>query len=78
MVRQRSSNKRRGQTLVEFALVTPIFLLVVFVGSMPEIWATITKKVTSHVALARVLMVALYAALAGLVFIADKKKKVNS
>ena len=58
--------------------VTPVFLLVVFVGSMPEIWATITKKVTSHVALARVLMVALYAALAGLVFIADKKKKVNS
>jgi hypothetical protein len=54
--------------------VTPVILLVVFIGSMPEIWATITKKITFPVALARGLMLGMLAGLAALVHFADKKK----
>lgn len=55
--------------------VTPVFLLVVFVGSLPEVWSTITKKITFHVALARGLMLGLMAALAVLVHLADRRKE---
>lgn len=54
--------------------VTPLFLLVVFFGSLPEIWATLTKKITGAVLFARILMVALFAAISGLVYVANKKK----
>lgn len=55
--------------------VTPVFLLVVFVGSLPEVWATLTKEISREVAVARALMVALFAALAWLVHLADKKRR---
>ena len=54
--------------------VTPVFLLVVFIGSLPEIWATLTKKITTYVFLARILLVALFAAISALVYAANKKK----
>ena len=54
--------------------VTPVFLLVVFVGSLPEIWATLTKPITPHVLLARLLLVGLFAGISALVYLAGKKK----
>ncbi|MDD2804603.1 MAG: sodium-dependent transporter [Elusimicrobiales bacterium] len=54
--------------------VTPVFLLVVFVGSMPEIWATLTKKITTHVAVARLLMVSLFGGITWLVYLANKRR----
>lgn len=54
--------------------VTPVFLLVVFIGSLPDIWATLTKPITFHVALARGLMLALFAGLAWLVYLAGKRR----
>ncbi|MDO8804159.1 MAG: sodium-dependent transporter [Elusimicrobiota bacterium] len=54
--------------------VTPVFLLVVFIGSLPEIWATLTKKITMYVFLARILLVSLFAAISALVYAANKKK----
>lgn len=54
--------------------VTPVILLVVFVGSLPSIWATIMKPMTFQVALARGLMLGMFLGLAALVHFADKKK----
>ena len=54
--------------------VTPVFLLVVFIGSLPEIWTTLTKTITFQVALARGLMLGLFSGLLVLVHFADKKK----
>ncbi len=54
--------------------ITPVFLLVVFVGSLPEVWHNLTRQITAQVALARGLMAALFAALSWLVWLAGKKK----
>ncbi|MBI4350388.1 MAG: sodium-dependent transporter [Elusimicrobia bacterium] len=54
--------------------VTPLFLLVVFIGSLPEIWATLTKPITPQVLAARLLLAGLFAAISGLVYAANKKK----
>jgi len=54
--------------------VTPLFLLVVFIGSLPEIWATLTKPITPQVLMARLLLLGLFAAISGLVYAANKKK----
>lgn len=54
--------------------VTPLFLLVVFIGSLPEIWATIVKPITPQVLIARLLLVGLFAGISWMVYIANKKK----
>src|SRR3989338_2000065 len=54
--------------------VTPLFLLVVFIGSLPEIWATLTKPITPQVLMARLLLAGLFAAISGLVYAAHKKR----
>ena len=54
--------------------VTPLFLLVVFIGSLPEIWATLTKPITPAVLMARILLLSLFAGISWLVYLAGKKK----
>jgi neurotransmitter:Na+ symporter, NSS family len=54
--------------------VTPIFLLVVFIGSLPSIWETITKETTIYVTIARILLVATFAGISILVYMAHKKR----
>jgi neurotransmitter:Na+ symporter, NSS family len=54
--------------------VTPLFLLIVFVGSLPSIWKEITKETSIYVTLARVLLVATFAGISYLVYIASKKR----
>lgn len=54
--------------------VTPLFLLIVFVGSLPSIWKEITKETSIYVTLARALLVATFAGISYLVYIANKKR----
>jgi SNF family Na+-dependent transporter len=54
--------------------VTPIFLLVVFVGGFPDIWKNLTKESSNYVILARVLMVAVFVGTCVLVYIASKRR----
>jgi len=54
--------------------ITPIFLLVVFIGSLPEIWKQITKDTSLYVTVARVLMVLTFAGICWLVYVAHKKR----
>lgn len=53
--------------------VTPLFLLVVFFGSLPEVWAKLTMPITAQVLLARLLLAGLFAGVAGLVYAANKR-----
>jgi len=53
--------------------VTPVFLLVVFFGSVPEMWAALTKTITPYVAVARILLAGLFVGIARLVYIAHRK-----
>lgn len=54
--------------------VTPVFLLIVFIGSLPSIWQTITKDTTIYVTIARILLVATFAGICWLVYVAHKKR----
>lgn len=54
--------------------VTPIFLLIVFIGSLPSIWEQITKDTTTYVTVARILLVVTFAGICWLVFVANKKR----
>lgn len=58
--------------------ITPVFLIVVFAGSLPGIVESITKPVGVHVGIARTLMLILFVGIAVLVYIASKKKAKNS
>jgi len=55
--------------------VTPVFLLVVFIGSLPEIWGNITKETSGFVTLARVLMVLMFVSICWLVYAAHSRKQ---
>lgn len=55
--------------------VTPVFLLVVFIGSIPEIWSNLTKPITSYVLIARLMLLAVFAGVALLVYFAKAKEK---
>lgn len=53
--------------------VSPVFLLVVFIGGAPAIWANATKDTSFYGIMARVLMVVLFVAISILVYVASKK-----
>lgn len=55
--------------------VTPAFLLVVFIGSLPSIWEKITTPQPLMVQVARLLLLALFAGFAALVYKASIKRK---
>lgn len=54
--------------------ITPLFLLVVFIGSLPSIWEAITKETSGYVTAARILMLATFGGICWLVYIASKKR----
>ncbi|MCC7303563.1 MAG: sodium-dependent transporter [Bacteroidia bacterium] len=54
--------------------VTPLFLLVVFIGSLPGIWDNITKEgISNYVLFARFLLLSLFAGICILVYMAYKR-----
>jgi len=55
--------------------ITPIFLLVVFIGSLPEMWENIFKKIDFIVIVARLLMILVFLGISYLVFLASKKRE---
>jgi len=55
--------------------ITPIFLLVVFIGSLPEMWENIFKKIDFIVTVARLLMILVFLGISYLVFLASKKRE---
>jgi SNF family Na+-dependent transporter len=55
--------------------VTPIFLLVVFIGGAPKIWENATADSSNYAIAARVTMLILFLGISILVFIAAKKNK---
>jgi hypothetical protein len=58
--------------------ITPVFLLVVFIGSLPGIIENLTKPIDWYVVIARMLMLLLFIGIAVLVYIAHKNKTKNS
>jgi SNF family Na+-dependent transporter len=58
--------------------VSPVFLLIVFIGGAPAIWENATKDTSNYGMLARILMIVLFLAISVLVYIASKNiKKQN-
>lgn len=57
--------------------VSPVFLIIVFVGAAPGIWENITKEISGYAFLARILMIVLFLGICVLVYIAAKKRKIN-
>ena len=55
--------------------VSPLFLLIVFIGGAPQIIENATKDTSMYGWLARILMVLLFAGISVLVYIANKKLK---
>jgi NSS family neurotransmitter:Na+ symporter len=55
--------------------VSPVFLLIVFIGGAPQIIENATKDTSMYGWLARILMVVLFAGISVLVYIANKKLK---
>lgn len=53
--------------------VTPVFLLVVFIGSMPSIWKEITKETSNYVILARLLLILTFVGICWLVYMVNKR-----
>lgn len=54
--------------------VTPFFLLAVFIGSLPDIWAKITTPASIYVTAARIGLLALYAGICYMVYVAYQKR----
>lgn len=55
--------------------VSPIFLLIVFIGGAPTIWENATKDSSNYGILARILMVVVFLGISVLVYIAGKNLK---
>ncbi|MEW6469684.1 MAG: sodium-dependent transporter [Bacteroidota bacterium] len=53
--------------------VTPLFLIIVFAGSLESIWANLTRETSLYENIARALLVATFAAICALVYVAYKK-----
>lgn len=54
--------------------ITPIFLLVVFIGSIPEMWKNIINVSDRTVIMARILMIGVFIGISFLVYFAKKRK----
>ncbi len=54
--------------------VTPAFLLYVFVASLPDIWAKITGESSIYITLSRLLLVAVFGGICGMVYLAYQKR----
>lgn len=54
--------------------ISPVILLIVFIGALEDIWKNLTKEISVYVIVARILMFVLFAAIAYTVYIASKKR----
>lgn len=57
--------------------VSPIFLIIVFVGAAPGIWKNITAEVGFYANFARILMLLLFIGISIMVYFAGQKRKQN-
>jgi hypothetical protein len=53
--------------------VSPLFLIVVFIGAAPGIWENATKETSFYGWLARFLLIGLFVGVAAMVYIAKKR-----
>ncbi|MBL7898571.1 MAG: sodium-dependent transporter [Crocinitomicaceae bacterium] len=58
--------------------VSPVFLLIVFIGGAPAIWENATKDSSFYGIMARIIMVVLFLVISVLVFIASKNLKKSN
>lgn len=54
--------------------VTPVFLLYVFIASLPDIWSKITTEGSIYIQLSRLLLVFVFVCISGMVYMAYQKR----
>jgi putative exporter of polyketide antibiotics len=54
--------------------ITPLILLAVFLGSLPDIWFKIQNPGNQYVLAARLLLLALYAVICSMVYLAYRRR----